>query len=249
MRSLLKEILVIVLLFVMAPVVAQEQEPQEFKRGIELTNFVPKGQWIVGANVSYAQSEQDNYQFLIIEDLSGDSYSFKVSPMAMYAFKDNMAIGGRLAYSRTLNKLESGRVVIDSETDYKVDNFYSLSHNYSAMAAFRNYISIGNSKRFGFFGEVQLEIGGGESKLCDGSGNDLTGTFERRYNVNLGVAPGLVMFLNNYSALEVNVGIIEFGYSHAKSTTDQVYVSKRDTHSANLNLNLFSISFGVSFYL
>lgn len=231
------------------PSMAQEQSPQVFKRGIEMTNFVPKGQWIAGASISYSQSSQDNYQFLIVEDLSGDNYSFKVSPMVLYAFKDNMAIGGRLAYSRSMNRLESGRVIIDSETDYEVNNFYCLTHSYSATAAFRNYISIGNSKRFGFFSEIQFELGGGESKLCDGSGNDLTGTFERNYNINIGVAPGMIMFLNNYSALEVNVGVLGFGYSHTKSTTDQIYVSNRDSHSASLNLNLFSISFGVAFYL
>jgi hypothetical protein len=94
-----------------------------------------------------------------------------------------------------------------------------------------------------------LQVGGGESKLCDGSGNDLTGTFERSYGIDLGVAPGIVMFLNNYSALEVNVGVLGFSYSHTKATTDRVHVSRRDNHSANLQLNLFSISFGVAFYL
>ena len=96
--------------------------------------------------------------------------------------------------------------------------------------------------------KVQVSINGRSQELSR-TGNDLTGTFERSYGIDLGVAPGIVMFLNNYSALEVNVGVLGFSYSHTKATTDRVYVSRRDNHSANLQLNLFSISFGVAFYL
>lgn len=243
----MRNVIIVISLVLISVLPTRAQE--HFSRDLEQIPFIPKGQWITGLSVSYSQSDQDNYQFLIIEDLSGDSYSFKVSPMLMYCFKDDMAVGGRLAYSRQMTKLNEGRVVIDSETDYDVDNLYCLSHSYSATAAFRNYISMGKSKRFAFFAEAQLELGGGETKLCNGSGDDLSGTFERNYNVNLGVAPGIVMFLNNYSALEVNVGVLGFGYSHTKSTTDKIYKSNRDSSSASLSLNLFSISFGVSFYL
>lgn len=242
----LRKFLVIFLLFACsAAALAQE----EFKRNLEQISFVPKGQWITGVSVNYSQSSQDNYQFFIIENLNGDTYSFKVSPMLMYAFKDNLVAGGKFTYTRQRTKLDQARVVIDSETEYDVDNLFSISHNYSAMAAFRNYISFGTSTRFGMFNEVQLQFGGGESKLCNGSGDNLTGTFERTYSVNVGVAPGLVMFLNNYSAIEVNVGVLGFNYSHTKATTDRIYVANRNYNSANLRINLFSITFGVVFYL
>lgn len=225
-------------------------EAQEvFRRDLKQISFVPRGQWISGVSVSYSQSSQDNYQFLIIEDLSGDSYKFKVSPMVFYAFKDNLAVGGRFSYSRQRTRLDYADVVLDSETDYEIDNLYSISHNYSVTAAFRNYISFGSSTRFGLFNEVQLELGGGESKLCNGVGDDLTGTFERSYSLNVGLAPGLIMFLSNYSALEVNVGVLGFEYSHTKSTTDQIYVARRNMKSANFRVNIFSITFGVAFYI
>lgn len=240
----------IVLLMAMSVAGLVHVSAQEtFKRGLEQISFIPKGQWITGVSVSYSQSNQDNYQFLIVENLSGDTYSFKVSPMLMYCFKDNLAAGGRFAYSRSRTKLESGNVVIDSETNYDVDNLYAISHNYYGTAAFRNYISLGRSMRFGFFNEVQLQFSGGESKICNGSGDDLTGTFERSYGIDVGLAPGMIMFLSNYSAIEVNVGVLGFSYNHTKSTTDQIYVSNRDSKSANFKINLFSISFGVAFYL
>lgn len=222
---------------------------EEFKRGLQQISFIPKGQWITGVSVSYSQSNQKNYQFLIVENLNGDTYNFKVSPMLMYCFHDNLAAGGRFAYTRSKIDLRSGDVILDSETEYNVDNLYSISQNWSGTAAFRNYISLGNNRRFGMFNEVQLEIGGGDSKICNGSGDDLTGTYSRNFNLNIGLAPGMIMFLNNYSAIEVNVGLLGFSYTHTKSTTDQVYVAKADSKRANFKINLFSITFGVAFYL
>ena len=220
-----------------------------FSRDIESVVFIPKGQWITGLSVSYTQSNQNKYQFLIFEDLSGDTYSFKISPMLMYAVAPDLALGGRFAYARNLTKLENADIVLDSETDYDVDHLYRLAHNYYATAMMRNYFSLGKSKRFGFFNEVQLQLGGGQAKLTTGVGNDLTGNYEKNFSLDVGLAPGLILFLNNYSALEVNIGVLGFSYTATKTIKDQIYVSKRNSQSANFRINLFSIQFGVAFYL
>lgn len=222
---------------------------EHFSRGFEKTSFVPKGQWVTGITANYSQSNQDNYQFLIVEGMSGDTYSFKVSPMVCYIFKDNLGLGGKVAYSRSSTQLDNAKVIIDSETDFSMENLHCISDNYSVMGIFRNYISLGSSKRFGLFNEVQLEVGTGTSKITNGKGTDFTGNFERNYSINVGMAPGVIMFLNNYSAIEVNVGVLGFNYTHTKQTTDQVHISERKSKSANFKINLFSISIGVAFYL
>lgn len=228
---------------------ARQREIPEFKRKIESTVFIPKGQWAAGISVNYSQTNQSKYQFLIVENLNGDTYSFKVSPMVCYFVKNDLGVGGRFAYSRALTKLEKGDVVIDSETEYNIENLYSLSHKYSFTAIMRNYFSLGKSKRFGFFNEMQIEIGGGQSKLMKGKNEELTGAYARDFHFNIGFAPGLVMFLNNYSALEVNVGVLGFGLTSTKQTDDQIYVSRRKSESANFRINLFSITFGTTFYI
>lgn len=224
---------------------AQEQ----FSRNIEQVKFVPKGQWITGVSVNYSQSSQDNYQFLIIENLNGDTYTFKVSPMLMYAFQDNLAAGGRFAYSRQRTRLDGASFVLGSDTQYDIDHLYSISHNFYGTACFRNYISLGNGTRFGLFNEVQLELGTGQSKIESGQGIDFTGTYSRNFSLDVGLAPGMVMFLNNYSAIEVNVGVLGFSYNHTRSTTDQIYISDMKMRSANFRINLFSITFGCTFYI
>ena len=220
-----------------------------FQRDIESVVFVPKGQWIVGLSVSYTQSSQDKYQFLILEGISGDTYNFKISPMVMFAVKNDLALGGRFSYARSLTKVANADIVLDSETSYSFDHLYRLSHNYYGSILMRNYFSLGKSKRFGFFNEVGLQMGGGQTKLTTGVGDDLTGTYERNLSIDVGLTPGICVFLSNYSALEVNVGILGFSYTDTRAVKDQIYVSTRNSKSANFRINLFSITFGATFYL
>lgn len=222
---------------------------EEFKREMETVDFVPKGQWIVGLSVSYTQSSQDKYQFLILEGISGDTYSFKISPTVMFAVKADLALGGRFSYNRSLTKVANAEIVLDSETNYSFDHLYRLSHNYYGAAVMRNYFSLGKSTRFGIFNEVALQLGGGQTKLTTGVGDDLTGTYERNFSLSLGLTPGICVFLSNYSALEVNVGLLGFNYTDTRAVKDQIYVSKRNAQSANFRINLFSITFGATFYL
>lgn len=247
MTNLLRSLLLTALTLLATAIQTSAQEP--FRRGLEQVSFVPKGQWITGVSVSYSQSHQDNYQFLIIENLTGDTYTFKVSPMLMFAFNNNLAAGGRFAYTRSKTKLDKASVVLGSDTSYDVDHLYSISQEYFGTAAFRNYISIGKSQRFGFFNEVQLQLGGGQSKIVSGTGDDLTGTYETNFKLDVGLTPGIIVFLNNYSAMEVSIGVLGFSYTKTNSKTDQIYVASRDSKSANFRINLFSVSFGVAFYL
>lgn len=158
---------------------------EHFKRDLEQVRFVPKGQWITGVSVSYEQSNNKNYQFFIFEKVTGDSYAFKVSPMLLYAFKDNLAAGGRFRYQRSRTRIDQGSLILDSETHFDSDNLFLITSNYFGTAVFRNYISLGNNRRFGFFNETQLELGGGQSKISDHSGENLTGTFERNFTLNV----------------------------------------------------------------
>lgn len=220
-----------------------------FERDVESTVFVPKGQWITGISFSYTQSNSNDYRFLIFEGISADTYSFKVSPMLAYAFRNDMAAGLKFSYTRTLAKLENTDIVLDSETNTNIDHIYSLGHNYYATALFRNYFSLGNSRRFGFFNEIQLELGGGQSKLTRGVGENLTGTYETNFSLDIGIVPGLMVFLSNWSAMEVNVGVLGFSYRTTHSVNDRIYHAHRHSKSANFRINLFSITFGTTFYL
>lgn len=231
----------------------QASAQEKFSRDIETVSFVPKGQWITGVSVGYSQSNQDNYQFFVFENLSGDTYNFKVTPMALYTFKDNLAAGVKMGYERSKYQMDTGQLIFDSETIVSGEKVTALRSNYFVSGVFRNYISFGSSHRFGMFNEVQLTLGGGQTKLSNITGavnnRHLEGTFERNFSFDLGLTPGLIMFLSNYSAIEVSVGVLGFGYNHTSSVTNQVIRSHRTSRHANFKINLFSVQFGMAFYI
>lgn len=224
---------------------------QRFDRGIEVnsTVFVPKGQWIVGGNVSYSTHDNENYKFLVIENINSTGYNFKVSPMFAYAIKDNMALGLRAGYNRQLLKVNNADLNLSEDMAFGVSDYYSLKHTTTGSAIYRYYITLGQSKRFALFNEMQLTYGYGQSKLVDSSGAAVTGTYETTHDFAIGCSPGLVAFINNSTAVEVNVGVLGFNYSHTKQVTDQVYVGYRKSSQMNFKINIFSIALGIAFYL
>lgn len=222
---------------------------QDTQKKLPSKVFVPKGQWIVGSSVSYSEHTENNYDFLVIEKINSDGYSFKLSPMFAYALKDNMALGGRFKYGRTLVRMDETQLNLDDENQFDINNVYQLKHSYSAMAIFRNYIPLGDSKRFAIFSETQLEFGGSQSKVANGKGEALTGTYSKSTDLAFGVAPGMVAFINNYTAVEVSIGVLGVNLSKKRQVTNQVETGEQSSTSANFKINIFSIGLGIAFYL
>ena len=211
------------------------------------TEFVPKGQWVFGGTISYSTHNNNNYTFLIVEDIESNGYQFKVSPLVGYAYSKNSLVGVRFGYSRGLTQLDNASLSITS-----LDNsyFYSLKHSYNVEALWRKYIPLGrNNKRFALFAEVGLAMGGSQSKLASGPQQSLSGTYATSFDIALGVNPGIAAFLTNNMAIEVNIGVLGFNYSNTRQITNQVVSGTTSTSQMNFKINIFSIGLGASFYL
>ena len=211
------------------------------------TEFVPKGQWVFGGSVSYSTHTNNNYTFLIVEDIESNGYQFKVTPLVGYAYSKNALVGVRFGYSRGLTELDKASLSITS-----LDNsyFYSLKHSYNVEALWRNYIPLGrDNKRFALFAEVGLAMGGSQSKLASGPSNSISGTYATSFDVALGVNPGISAFLTNNMAIEVNVGVLGFNYSNTRQVSNQVVTGGVSSSQMNFKVNIFSIGLGASFYL
>jgi len=222
------------------------------ERGISSmkTLFVPKGQWVFGGTISYSTHNNRDYDVLVIDDITSEGYTFRVSPMIGYALRDNSTLGVRFIYGRTLLKLDGADISFgngDSSTDLTVDYYYALRHSYSLAAVYRRYIPFGDSKRFGIFTDIQLLFGGSQAKYAADA--PIKGTFQRGFDFELGVSPGLIAFATNTMAVEVNVGMMGIGYSRVRQVHNQVTAATRRQSAMNFKVNLLSIGLGVSFYL
>ena len=78
------------------------------------TEFVPKGQWVFGGSVSYSTHTNNNYTFLIVEDIESNGYQFKITPLVGYAYSKNALVGVRFGYSRGLTELDKASLSITS---------------------------------------------------------------------------------------------------------------------------------------
>lgn len=213
-------------------------------------NFVPKGQWIFGGSVSYSTHTNDDYDFLVVEDMNSEGYTVRVAPFVAYALRDNMALGARFIYSRTLLKVDGASVSMgdaDTGVNLSVDGYYVLRHSYEGAVIWRNYIPLGRSKRFAIFTDIQLSAGGIQGKYAEGQ--PVRGTYETGYSVGLGVTPGLVAFATNNMAFEVSVGVMGINYSSVEQLHNQVSSGNRTTSNMSFKVNILSIGLGVAFYL
>jgi len=212
--------------------------------------FVPEGQWIFGGTASYSAHVNDDYTFFIVEKINSDGYTFKVSPLIGYALRNNMALGMRFVYGRSLLKVDSGELNLGDEesgTHLTAEYYYSLKHSYSAAAIWRQYIPLGRNRRIALFNEMSLTLGGHQKKFAADS--PVRGTYETGYSVSLGVSPGLVAFATNSMAVEVNVGVMGISYTHAHQDHNRVREGDVKSSLMNFKINLLSIGLGVSFYL
>lgn len=216
---------------------------------VDLKNvFIPKGEWNAGGSISYYTHTNDSYKVFVIDNINSEGYSFKISPMFTYSYADNRSIGARLVYERTLLRLDNATLSFgeeDTGINISVTDFYSLSHTFSAQAILRQYIPIGQSKRFAIFNEVQLGVGGSQSKFAFDS--PVSGTYSTGQEYSLGLSPGIIAFASNKASIEVSVGVMGLSYSHIKQVHNQVTVGDIKSHSMNFKVNLLSIGFGLGF--
>ena len=149
--------------FVCLATAAQAQ--LKFDREIQTGLFVPKGAWLVGTTLSYTELRSTDFKLLVLKDLNGDSYTFKISPFGGYFFADNVAAGLRLAYARSYINLDNLDLDLGDDLDFNVADQNFWDHSFMVSGFLRTYMGLGKSKVFGFFNEARLSYGYGQGKI------------------------------------------------------------------------------------
>ena len=130
-----------------------------------------------------------------------------------------------------------------------VSYFESTSNTFTTAVFLRTYLNLGDSKRFGLFNEARVSYGYSESNGRSGTGVDLSGLYQLKHNLNIGVAPGITVFVNDFAAVEASINVAGLNFNWYDQTRDQVYKGKRTSSSANFKINLLSVDLGIVFYL
>lgn len=223
---------------------------QQYDRGYQTvpsSAFIEKGTWSVGGTAKYSQHVNDGYNFLVINDIDSKGYNIALNPRVMYTLRDNMAVGLKLSYSRGMMNLTSADLGIAS-IEMNAADCHQIQHKYSAYGVFRAYIPFGNSKRVAMFADLQLGGSFKQGKAFNAGGDYVKGTYSQTSSLHLGVNPGLVAFLTERLAVEMNVGVFGVNYNWENQVHNQVEHGSSDSASAGFMINLLSLGVGISYY-
>lgn len=225
-------------------------EAQHYDRGYETvpsSPFVEKGTWMFGGTARYSQHINDDYNLLVINDINSTGFMLSANPRLMYMFKDNMGAGLRFSYDRSMLDLASADLSV-SQISMSVKDCYQIQHKFSAYGVFRSYIPLGNSKRVAMFADLLFGGSYKQGKAFNAGGQYVEGTYGQKYALELAVEPGVVAFLSERLAVELNVGIFGVNYSWSDQLRNQVIGGHSDSTSAGFMVNLLSLGVGLSYY-
>lgn len=223
---------------------------QHYDRGYEASPsspFLKKGTWMLGGTARYSQHINDDYNFLVINDINSTGYDVAVNPKLMYMFKDNMGIGLRFSYDRSMMDLLSADLSV-SDISMSAKDCYQIQHKYSAHAVYRAYIPLAGAKRIAMFADVLLGGSFKQGKAFNASGAYPDGTYTQAYALELAVDPGIIAFLTERLAVELNIGVFGVNYSWINQIHNQVDNGYMDSTSAGFMVNLLSLGVGLSYY-
>lgn len=229
--------------------IKQKRHLERIDRDALKSVFIPKGQWMVGGDISWNEWDRDNLNYVVLKNIEFEGHTFSAGPYFGYFVANNIALGLRFNYNRYFFNLGKFDLDLGEDLNISLNDLYYLEHSYQSTAFMRSYMPIGQSKVFGFFGELRLTHGYTEGKNTTGKGDALSGTYETINSLQLGLCPGLTVFVTDFMASEVSLNMGGYRVKWGKQRTNQVEDGKVRQSGANFKINLFSINLGVTFYL
>ncbi len=242
--------LLLALFILMGGVTAAAQRPV-YDRGYDESRpaaiIAPKGSCMFGGNFGVSSSVLDNYKFMVVTGITAKSHAINISPQFCWMFADNMGIGVRARYSRGYLGLDNASAGFGDIT-MEAKNYTYLRQKYLGAAFFRYYRPLGRSGRFSAFADAEVSVGGSQTKVQDARTEDIRGSFDTGFSATIGVNTGVMAFISKHLALDLRVGLLEFGYSRSNQVHNQVKSGGDNGMAANFMIDLLQLSVGLSYY-
>lgn len=243
----MRKILIIISMLFLGALCAGAQHYDRGYEAVPSSPFLKKGTWMAGGSFRYSQHINDGYNFLVISDINSKGYNISLNPKMLYMLKDNMGVGLRFSYGRSMLDLASADLAV-SDITMSAEDCYQIQHKYTAHAVYRAYIPLGQSKRIAMFADLLLGGSFKQGKAFNAGGKFVSGTYNQSYALELAVDPGIVAFLTDRLAMELNVGIFGVSYRWTDQIRNQVSSGHSDSTSAGFMVNLLSLGVGMSYY-
>ncbi len=217
-----------------------------FDRGLFNYLFIPKGKWGFGITASYGELNTDDVSVLsILKDVDFKGKIYSVKPYLSYFVKSNQSVGLRFEYSRGIADLQNLAMDFDEDLSFALRDISYYTQNFAVSTFYRNYVGLGNSRRFAIFNEVDLTFANGSSRFKRLYNNEPRDTRTIITQAALNFSPGLCVFIQDYVSFNVSFGVFGLKWRKERQTTNGVDEGSRFTSGANFRFNIFNINFGL----
>lgn len=202
-----------------------------------------KGDYFIGGTLGVETKETSNRDILLYNIDNEDNSNFSFRFDGGYAWKDNLFVGAGLQYGET--RRNGNYTDNDNSSSYK--QFYG--NNMSFKPFIKNYVPLSDSRRFNLVTQTELSFSLSQSIRQVEQNNDITRTLLKKFEVGIGVRPGLLVFIVDKFAVEtsVNVAGISYSYSKQKDTNQPDTIIKRG--SIDFKIDILQLNLGFFVYL
>lgn len=206
---------------------------------------IAKGHIMAGATVSLLQAKADDLDILIADLYELDGYTFTVQAFGGYFFKDALALGLRGGYERTYYTIDFS--LLEDISDLNQRRKY-LSNGFFLQPFLRNYMKLIDSRVIYFFNETNLKLSysSGISHVDDHE--DLTKTITNSYGLELGLNPGIAIFLVQGFAFETSIGLLGLSSNYVSIEENGKKSSSLKYNIINFKVNLLSLNFSLVYF-
>ena len=217
-----------------------------YDRGIINFRFIPKGSKLFGVTASYSNSVSDNSNMLLVlTDLDYSFKSMRVNPFAGYFIRDNMMIGVKFGYNNQHARIDNSALNVE-DLDFSLANVAFSQRVYSSALFHRSYVGLDRGRRFGLFNETSLGIKTGDATFSRLQEGEPKVTESSITQLELGISPGIAVFIMQNISAEVSFGLIGFNYRHESQTVNNEKAGSFSSSGANFKINLLNINIGIT---
>ena len=232
------------------PMVLRSRNLGRYDRGLFNFLFIPKGTWHVALTASYGQFSTSDLQMLdLVSDVDLSASAFSIKPQLSYFIRNNLSVGVRMAYSRTMADIDSFKMDIDEDMNFNLHDINYRQESYTAAIFMQQYTGIGRRGRFGVFNEIELAFASGNGDFNRPFNGELRKTHSTNMEARLTFSPGVCVFIMENVSFNVSFGVFGFYLRNEKQTVDGEWLGNRFSSGANFKINLFNLAFGIGIHL
>lgn len=203
-------------------------------------SFLRRGIVFVGfsGGASLRESENENAIVLTIEEQSRKGYNLIFS--GGYMLKPEFAVGAAMRFDQS--RLSKTLVDADGITS-KVKEAGSIL---TTSVYIKNFIPLTANRRINLYNIVGFAWVADRNTSENFSQDVLTRTYTQKNTLQLGISPGIQVFVADGFATEVGVNVAGFSASRKEISVNGVDDSSVNTFDLDLRVNILSLS--ISFY-